>query len=738
MKKQLFTVLFTALTIVFVLSCKDDDDVNTTQPTCFDGIQNGDETGVDCGGSSCQDCVITTLSGDVLDNVTLDASIEYDLTGAYTIMDGASLTIPAGTVIKATGGTASYIAVAQGGQIFINGTSSSPVVLTSGSDNPAAADWGGLVVCGKAPTNVGSTATSEVADLTYGGSVSDDNSGSIRYLRLEYTGATFNSSKEFNGLSLFGVGSGTTVEYVQSFEGGDDGIEFFGGTVNGKYLVSTNSGDDSIDFADGWSGTGEYWYISGGAKAGIEGSNNGDNGDAAPVTNATLSNITVVGPVTEGALYFKEGGGNFTIDNFYIASSDKGVKVKDSDAEAAVRIENGDLVMTNVQFADNASGFVQTDYTGANQSFIQEGIATGAGNGAAAPNWTSGWTRGLSNSGVDTENLAGEISGAVTLDASIEYLLTSSFVVKDGGSLTIPAGTVIKATGGTASYIAVAQGGQIFVNGSDTEPVIMTSGSSSPAAADWGGLVVCGKAPTNVGSIATSEVADLTYGGSVSDDNSGSIRYLRLEYTGATFNSSKEFNGLSLFGVGSGTTVEYVQSFEGGDDGIEFFGGTVNGKYLVSTNSGDDSIDFADGWSGTGEYWYISGGAKAGIEGSNNGDNGDAAPVTNATLSNITVVGPVTEGALYFKEGGGNFTIDNFYTDGINLGVKVKSTDAEAAVRIEAGNLVMTNVEFANSATGFVITDYTGANQSFVTEGTTTGAGNGADVPDWATGWTRF
>ena len=72
------------------------------------------------------------------------------------------------------------------------------------------------------------------------------------------------------------------------------------------------------------------------------------------------------------------------------------------------------------------------------------------------------------------------------------------------------------------------------------------------------------------------------------------------------------------------------------------------------------------------------------------------------------------------------------------MGVKVKSTDAEAAVRIEAGDLVMTNVEFANSTTGFVITDYTGANQSFVTEGTTTGAGNGADVPDWATGWTRF
>ena len=392
MTNYLFKLLMLTLSMTLIVSCSDRDD-SLTQPSCFDGIQNGDETGVDCGGSFCDDCASSTLSGDVLDSVILDASIEYELTGAYVVMDGASLTIPAGTVIKATGGTTSYIAVAQGGKIFINGTSSSPVVITSGSENPAPADWGGLVVCGKAPTNVGSVATSEVADLTYGGTVSDDDSGSIRYLRLEYTGATFNSTKEFNGLSLFGVGSQTTIEYVQSYEGGDDGIEFFGGSVSGKYLVSTNSGDDSIDFADGWTGTGEYWYISGGAKAGIEGSNNGDNGDATPVTTAVLSNITVVGPVSEGALYYKEGGGNFTLTNFYIANADLGVKVKDTDAEAAVRIENGDLVMTNIQFAANQAGFMNTDYSGENQSFIQEGMATGAGNGAAVPDWTSGWTR---------------------------------------------------------------------------------------------------------------------------------------------------------------------------------------------------------------------------------------------------------------------------------------------------------------------------------------------------------
>ncbi|WP_299672155.1 hypothetical protein [uncultured Polaribacter sp.] len=736
MKKQILSILMIMASFTLVISCGDDDPIITS--SCTDGIQNGDETGIDCGGSLCEPCASNSvLEGDVTDDVTLDASITYDLQAAYVVRDGGKLRIPAGTIIKASGGTASYIAVAQGGQIFIDGNKDNPVVMTSGSASPEAADWGGLVVCGKAPTNVGSTSTSEVADLTYGGSVSADNSGSIRYLRIEYTGATFNSSKEFNGLSLFGVGSGTTVEYVQSFEGGDDGIEFFGGTVSGNYLVATNSGDDSIDFADGWAGTGENWYISGGAQAGIEGSNNGDNGNATPVTMATLKNITVVGPVAEGALYYKEGGGNFTIDNFYIASSNLGVKVSSTDAEAAARLEAGALVMTNVQFANNISGFVQTDYTGANVNFISQGIATGAGNGAGAPDWAAGWTRGLSNSGVTSENLAGEVTSDVTLNANVEYLLTSSFVVKDGGKLRIPAGTTIKATGGTASYIAVAQGGQIFVEGTASNPVVMTSGVSNPAAADWGGLVICGKAPTNVGSVSTSEVADLTYGGSVSADNSGSIRYLRVEYTGATFNSSKEFNGVSLFGVGSATTFEYVQSFEGGDDGIEFFGGTVNGKYLVSTNSGDDSIDFADGWAGTGENWYISGGAQAGIEGSNNGDNGNATPITMATLKNITVVGPVAEGALYFKEGGGNVTIDNFYISGVDLGVKVSSSDAEAAVRIENGDLKMTNVQFVNSLSGFLSTDYSGANQSFIIEGTATGAGNGADAPTWTNGWTK-
>ncbi|GHC42886.1 hypothetical protein [Ulvibacter litoralis] len=737
MKKTIFNFMLALATTTLLVSCGSDDDNNPTAASCTDGIQNGDEEGIDCGGTACQPCLANLLSGEVATDVILDATLEYELTGAYVILDGGSLTIPAGTKIKATGGTAAYIAVAQGGQIFVNGTSSNPVVMTSGSENPAAGDWGGLVICGNAPTNKGVSVTSEVADLTYGGTNANDNSGSIRYLRVEYTGATFSNDKEFNGVSLFGVGAGTTFEYVQSFFGGDDGIEFFGGTVKGDYLVSINSGDDSIDFADGWTGTGSNWYIAGGAKAGIEGSNNGDNGNAAPVTTTTLSNITIVGPVSEGALYYKEGGGNFTINNFYTSNVDLGIKVKDTDLEAAARIENGDLDINDIQFGNVPAGFQITDYTGSNQSFYTEGVATGAGNGAASPDWAAGWTVGLDNSGpASTENLAGEVSGTVSLNADVEYLLTGSFVVLNGGVLNIPAGTTIKATGGTAAYIAVAQGGKINIEGEANNPVVMTSGSANPTAGDWGGLVLCGYAPTNKGVSVTSEVADLTYGGTDANDNSGSIRYLRVEYTGATFSNDKEFNGVSLFGIGAGTTFEYVQSLHGGDDGIEFFGGSVSGNYLVSTGSGDDSIDFADGWTGNGSYWYIKDGAKAGIEGSNNGDNGNATPVTTTTLSNITVVGPVSEGALYYKEGGGNFTVTNFYTDGIDLGVKVKDTDAEAAVRIENGDLSVNPMQFDNPLAGWMVTDYPGANQNFVVQGPTSGAGNGAAAPTWAAGWT--
>jgi hypothetical protein len=349
---------------------------------------------------------------------------------------------------------------------------------------------------------------------------------------------------------------------------------------------------------------------------------------------------------------------------------------------------------------------------------------------------------------IDENDFRGTLESGeeATLDPSKVYLLNGPFIIKDGAKLTIPAGTVIKATevltGDTngVRYIAVSQGGQIFINGTASNPVVMTSNKAVPSSSDWGGLVICGKANTNkggsTGQTASAEVSELTYGGTVSNDNSGVIRYLRIEYSGYAYSSSKEFNGLSLFGVGSGTTIEYVQAYKNGDDGIEFFGGTVNGKYLISLDSEDDSIDFADGWAGVGEYWYIKNTAKAGIEGSNNGDNGVATPVTNATLKNISIIkgtGTASEHAMYVKEGGGKWNCQNIYVNGFAKGIKISATDAPANASVTDGLVLFNPIQFVDTP---ILSEYTGANMNYITQGDNAGAGNGASTPSWAAGWT--
>ena len=379
MKKLILSML--AISSLVLSSCNNDDDEDTN---------NGNSVTIDSSNFKG-----TLESGQ---EATLDPTKTYFLTGSFIIKDGAKLTIPAGTVIKATENTDStvrYIGVSQGGQIFINGTSSNPVIMTSAKASPAKSDWGGLVICGKAPIN-----TAEDSDLTYGGSVSTDNSGIIRYLRIEYTGYAYTSTKEFNALSLFGVGSGTTVEYVHANHNGDDGIEFFGGTVNGRYLVSTDSDDDSIDFADGWAGTGEYWYIKNTAKAGIEGSNNGTNGAATPLTNATLKNISIIKGTlgnTEHAMYVKEGGGKWNAQNIYVNGDfAKGIKVSSTDTNANANITSGFVTFNPIQFdVTNPGTFVNSEYTGTNTTYITTGNNTGEGNGASAPSWSAGWTTGL-------------------------------------------------------------------------------------------------------------------------------------------------------------------------------------------------------------------------------------------------------------------------------------------------------------------------------------------------------
>lgn len=343
--------------------------------------------------------------------VILDGNTTYTLTGAIVVADGATLTIPAGTVIRATGGTSAYIAVAQGGKIFVNGTASNPVIMTSGAATPAPGNWGGLVICGKAPINTvsggTSTAQSEVADLTYGGTIANDNSGSVRYLRLEYTGANFSATKEFNGASLFGVGSGTIFEYVQAFHGSDDGFEFFGGTVNTSNLVSFGNEDDQFDWTEGWNGTNTNWYgkISfGKGNRGIEADNYEFGFANTPISNPAITNLTLVGPgSTADALVYTENDGlklrrgtkaiftNVNLTGFADAF--------DVEHDETIAFVGTALKATNVKYTDITNKTKGKNTAGASTSVStiadETTTATGAGNGAATPTWATGWTTGL-------------------------------------------------------------------------------------------------------------------------------------------------------------------------------------------------------------------------------------------------------------------------------------------------------------------------------------------------------
>ncbi|KUJ52687.1 hypothetical protein [Chryseobacterium sp. JAH] len=331
------------------------------------------------------------------ETVTLDATKLYKLTGALKVKAGGTLIIPAGTRIEANGGTSAYILVEQDGKIFANGTATSPVVLTAPAPTPGS--WGGLVICGKAPINRGSTATSEVGEAIYGGTVSNDNSGSLKFVRIEYAGAVYTGTKEFNGLSLFGVGSGTTIDNVSMINGTDDGIEFFGGTVNVSNIISVGNEDDAFDWTEGWNGTATNIYTkrrtTGVGNRGIEADNNADNKDANPRSNPTIKNATFIGATSGEADGLKLREGTYaSIDNVVLSNWTTGINVEH---DQSVTYFNGQNKITKVKF-DNVTTKASVKATTGSaaatllpNTYTEDATATGAGSGTATPTWAAGW-----------------------------------------------------------------------------------------------------------------------------------------------------------------------------------------------------------------------------------------------------------------------------------------------------------------------------------------------------------
>lgn len=255
----------------------------------------------------------TTLSGAITSSVTLTKDKTWTLDGFVYVTNNSTLTIQPGTRIVSRRANAGVLVITRGSKIDAKGTASEPIVFTSAESSPVAGDLGGVVVAGSAPWNGNHAQMEGIADGNYnkfGGTVSNDNSGFLQYIRIEYAGKTANPNDEVNGLSMYGVGSGTTVDHIQVTRGLDDGFEFFGGTFNAKYLIAYNCADDDFDFDDGYRGNLQY-LISvkdpafTDTKSSGDFSNNleWDNMSAAskgyattPVTHARISNMTVVGP----------------------------------------------------------------------------------------------------------------------------------------------------------------------------------------------------------------------------------------------------------------------------------------------------------------------------------------------------------------------------------------------------------------------------------------------------------
>jgi hypothetical protein len=272
--------------------------------------------------------------------------------------------------------------------------------------------------------------------------------------------------------------------------------------------------------------------------------------------------------------------------------------------------------------------------------------------------------------------MEGTLSEDYTLDPSIQYRLSGSFIIDESGTLNIPGGTTILAdAGGTEVYIAVLQGGLININGNAGSPVLMSSANGAPG--DWGGLTLCGKASTTAGIGATAEVGGFVYGGTDDNDSSGIIRYLQIIGTGAQINPESQYNGISFYSVGSGTLVDNVAVINGSDDGVEFFGGTVAVSNMYLENNDDDSIDWTEGWNGSVTNAYISH-TIPGFSTVFEGDKDNA----NPTFTNITAISSVGGTGLQFKKESGG-TITGLHLVGYDVDLDLKDSGALSNVQID-------------------------------------------------------
>ncbi len=826
--------------------------------------------------------------------VNITQASQYPILIENTVFVGAdggaagNLQIGAGTVLFGNGADGvDLIVVSRGSQINANGASSSPIVMTSAEDltddgrangTAGSGQWGGVAINGRAPINdctinpgatpgsAGCEKDGEGGSGAFGGDQANDNSGVMRYVRIQHAGFQFSSTNELNGLALQGVGAGTTLEFIQIHNNADDGIEFFGGTANVRNLVLTGNDDDSFDWTDGWSGNVQFALAvqtTGRGDNGVEADNRGSDPLLTPRSNPNLSNFTLIGrnngSGNEGVQL--RAGTNGRLANFVVAGFGSGVEydetatlsdpslasfavggnASDGDAEGVALLGAG--ANNQIFAADTLNGVIagvnENSVTPTNPTTLGSFFTAATYAGAFGPtetnasNWTTGWTvavPGAQAAGCPSGTTAtGEavpagrsesqicrinrpVTASVTLAGGNLYELEgSTFVGVDLGpdpaaplasgvaaSLTIDPGVTIYSEGGATSdplpgagntgvedLLVVSRGSQLFVNGSAVAPVVMTSReeifSNSGASADWGGIAINGRAPVNdctVDPLATpgtvacekdGEGGSGRFGGATTNDNSGRINFLRVEFSGKQFSSTNELNGMALQGVGAGTEIDFVQIYQTADDGVEWFGGSVDAKHVIVSGADDDALDWTDGWNGRVQFAIVQKTAAGdnGIEGDNRGSNPLLTPRSNPIISNVTLVGNTIGEGVQLRAGTdgalANFIVTGF-AEGLDYaltaGLSDPSVDSFAltanaaqltndgpAIFAAGSNNIQNAASTLTARAGATLALVPGANEAtpavdpttldpFFSAGSYVGAVNGA-ADDWYLGWTR-
>jgi hypothetical protein len=752
-------------------------------------------------------------------NLMLSRDTVYILTGFYYVDSLASITIQPGTVILGDSATLGTLIIRRGGKIFASGTKTEPIVFSS--SRPAGqrkrGDWGGIVVLGNAPTNKPVTTKIEGIDVggEYGGPDANDNSGVIRYVRIEYPGVVISLNNEINGLTMGGVGKGTKIEYVQVINSNDDSFEWFGGTVDAKYLLAINGTDDDFDTDYGYTGRIQFAFArrdanlwdAAGQSNGFESDNDATPTTQSPLTNPVFSNVTLVGPQSDTTVALPAGqkfeygavirrNTRLSFHNSVIMGYPFGLSLR-NDSTAAYALQ-GNLQIRNVSLQARTN-VLNTSTVGAGVGFTFATFFNTAGwnNLGATPRqpsaigltdvfatvpdarptlaseaatagtdyssnqlndgWfvpvsfrgafdpkaprSSQWDWGWANYDPQSTNYGGTVRPVVTLKPTkvigaglgaaakapfnltagktltlyrdTAYVLTGFFYVDSLATLNIQSGALILGDSATNGTLIVRRGATINAEGTRTEPIIFTSSkpAGQRARGNWGGVVILGNAPTNKPVTTKIEGIDVggEYGGDNPNDNSGVFKYVRIEFPGIVISLNNEINGLTLGGVGRGTTVEYVQVSNSGDDSFEWFGGTVNAKYLVALNGTDDDFDTDYGYSGNVQFAFgkrdasswDAAGQSNGFESDNDATPTTQNPLTSPVFSNVTLVGPQADTTVALPAGqkfeygavirrNTRLSIHNAVIVGYPFGLSLRN-DSTAAYALQ-GNLQLRNI----------------------------------------------